>query len=94
MTSQSWLTTNEVDRPLWKHWLTVIRPDEVRHRTALLFIGGGSNERPAPQEPDRQLATTAVTTAAIRLRPDTYVAPIRRCSPPPHCDIRQYLTST
>ena len=22
MTSQAWLTTNEVDRPLWKHWMT------------------------------------------------------------------------
>jgi len=65
MTSQSWLTTNEVDRPVWKHWLTVIRPDQVKHDTALLFIGGGSNDRPAPEQPDRQLATTAVTTASV-----------------------------
>jgi PhoPQ-activated pathogenicity-related protein len=65
MTSQSWLTTNEVDRPVWKHWLTVIRPDQVRHNTALLFIGGGSNDRPAPKQPDPQLASTAVTTASV-----------------------------
>lgn len=65
MTSQSWLTPAEVDRPVWKHWLTVIRPREVRHSTALLFIGGGSNDRPAPEQPDPQLATTAATTASV-----------------------------
>src|SRR5438067_5804195 len=27
--SQSWLTTNEVNRPLWQHWLTLVKPDEV-----------------------------------------------------------------
>jgi len=27
MTSQAWLTTNEVDRPLWKHWMNIVRPD-------------------------------------------------------------------
>ena len=41
MTSQAWLTTNEVDRPLWKHWLTIVRPDKVSSSTSLLFIGGG-----------------------------------------------------
>src|SRR5262249_24790727 len=29
MTSQAWLTTNEVDRPLWKHWLILVRPETV-----------------------------------------------------------------
>src|SRR2546421_8343838 len=24
MISQAWLTTNEVDRPVWKHWMTII----------------------------------------------------------------------
>ena len=37
MTSQQWLTEKEVERPLWTHWLTVVRPDEgdERHRPAL-----------------------------------------------------------
>src|SRR5664279_627069 len=43
MTSQAWLTTNEVDRPLWKHWLTIVRPDAVTTSKALLFITGGAN---------------------------------------------------
>jgi PhoPQ-activated pathogenicity-related protein len=65
MTSQTWLTTNEVDRPLWKHWLTVVRPDNVRHHTALLFIGGGRNDRPAPNAADPQLANIARATQSI-----------------------------
>ena len=28
LTSQTWLTTNEVNRTLWKHWLTVARPKD------------------------------------------------------------------
>src|SRR3990172_4083299 len=41
MTSQSWLTTNEVDRTLWKHLVRITRPDTVASSTALLFIQGG-----------------------------------------------------
>src|SRR5689334_18557666 len=42
MISQAWLTTNEVARPLWQHWLTVVKPDKVSSTTGLLFINGGS----------------------------------------------------
>src|SRR5678815_5024435 len=41
MTSQAWLTTNEVDRPLWKHWVIIVKPDEVKSSKSLLFIIGG-----------------------------------------------------
>ncbi len=51
MTSQAWLTTNEVDRPLWKHWLVVVRPKEVAHAQSLLFIGGGANNGAPPKGP-------------------------------------------
>ena len=44
MISQSWLTTNEVNRPLWQHWLTIVVPDKVTNPTALLFINGGANK--------------------------------------------------
>ena len=29
MTSQRWLTEEEVERPLWTHWITVVRPASV-----------------------------------------------------------------
>src|SRR5258706_4204720 len=28
MTSQAWLTTNEVKQPLWEHWLMIVKPDK------------------------------------------------------------------
>lgn len=65
MTSQQWLTTNEVDRPLWKHWLWIIKPKEVKHSTALLFISGGANNKPAPQNPDGKLAQIAVESGSV-----------------------------
>src|SRR4051812_10485626 len=37
MTSQAWLTTNEVDRPVWTHWLTIIKPNGATNSTGLLF---------------------------------------------------------
>src|SRR5437870_12492057 len=48
LTSQSWRTEKDVDRPVWKHWLTIVRPDTVRSNKAFLLIGGGSNNDPAP----------------------------------------------
>src|SRR6187455_2137880 len=52
MISQQWLTEKEVDKPIWKHWVTIIKPDKVTSETALLFIAGGSNEKPAPDKID------------------------------------------
>ena len=33
LTSQTWLTEREVDRPVWKHSLIVIKPSQVRGST-------------------------------------------------------------
>jgi PhoPQ-activated pathogenicity-related protein len=49
MTSQQWRTADEVDRPIWKHWLTIVRPEHVTTHTGLLVISGGSNEKPPPK---------------------------------------------
>src|ERR1043166_7102032 len=48
MISQSWLTTNEVSRTLWQHWLTIVKPDNITSDTGLLFIGGGNNKKEPP----------------------------------------------
>ena len=48
LVSQRWRNPWEVDRTEWHHWLTIIVPAAVRHRTALLWIGGGDNDDPAP----------------------------------------------
>jgi PhoPQ-activated pathogenicity-related protein len=65
MVSQRWLTTAEVDRPEWRHWITVVRPDTVRRSTALLLVGGGDNRRKPPERPDAALADIAVTTQSV-----------------------------
>jgi PhoPQ-activated pathogenicity-related protein len=65
LTSQQWLTEKEVDKPIWKHWLTVIKPEDVTSDTALLFITGGSNERPAPDRVDQNLLQIARESKSI-----------------------------
>lgn len=49
MTSQQWRTAAEIDRPVWKHWLTIVKPDAAHGKTGFLFIGGGDNGDPAPE---------------------------------------------
>jgi PhoPQ-activated pathogenicity-related protein len=74
MTSQKWLTEQEVERPLWTHWLTVIRPTTVTSDVGLLFITGGSLERPAPTQPPAWLVeaaqATGTVTAELRMVPN------------------------
>lgn len=65
MISQAWLTTNEVNRALWQHWLTIVKPDKVIGSTGLLFIGGGSNKKEAPARADDNLATIAKKTGTV-----------------------------
>lgn len=65
MTSQAWLTVDLVDRPLWKHWLTIVRPDEVGTDKGLLFIGGGSNNDPAPTAIPERFTRYAMETNSV-----------------------------
>jgi PhoPQ-activated pathogenicity-related protein len=65
LTSQSWLTTNEVDHTLWKHWVIITRPDKVKTSRSLLFISGGKNGGNLPKGPDDNLAQIAVATESI-----------------------------
>lgn len=44
MNSGKWLTNNEVNEPLWWHWLDVVVPDIIDTQTSLLFIGPGSKD--------------------------------------------------
>ncbi|MDX2153855.1 MAG: PhoPQ-activated pathogenicity-related family protein [Bryobacteraceae bacterium] len=65
MTSQAWRKPSEVDNPLWKHVLTVIRPDTVKTDTALLFIDGGSNDGRRPAAADPRMAKIATETQSV-----------------------------
>jgi PhoPQ-activated pathogenicity-related protein len=65
LTSQTWRVPGEVDRTVWKHWLTIIRPGVVRHRTAFLYISSGNNNSPAPKTVDENLARVATLTGSV-----------------------------
>lgn len=65
MTSQAWLTTNEVNQPLWKHWLTLVKPDGVKTSKALLLISGGSVDKPAPNSADASSVMIALATKSV-----------------------------
>ncbi|HML18848.1 MAG TPA: PhoPQ-activated pathogenicity-related family protein [Bryobacteraceae bacterium] len=70
LTSQTWKPPVAPDRTVWKHWLIIVRPHEVRYTTAFLYITGGSNGDPAPVTVDPMLADIANTThsAVVELR--------------------------
>ena len=65
LTSQTWMTEAESDRPVWKHWLTVAIPDQVTSSKAFLYIGGGSSLQPGPTGPTSRFAQMAVDTGSI-----------------------------
>jgi len=67
MTSQAWLTANEVDRPEWKHWVIVYKPETLKHSTALLMIGGSSNDSPGPAKHDQFFAQTSRKTSSVTI---------------------------
>jgi PhoPQ-activated pathogenicity-related protein len=60
LTSQTWRSADEVDRPVWKHWLTIVCPDKTKSNKALLFIGGGNNKDAAPAKPSDRIVSFAM----------------------------------
>ena len=66
LTSQTWRSANEVDRPVWKHWLTVVKPDKVVGNKALLYIGSGNNNNPFPSSiSERALMIASETNTVV-----------------------------
>lgn len=67
LTSQTWRKPEEVNLPVWKHWLTIIKPDQIVGTTGYLFINGGSVTDKAPERANPtyvELATSTHTVAA------------------------------
>jgi len=65
LVSQNWLTPAEVNRTEWRHWLTIIKPANLEHSTALLFISGGANRPGNPPRPSRELIDIAKATRSV-----------------------------
>jgi PhoPQ-activated pathogenicity-related protein len=47
--SQTWRNEAEVDRPVWQHWLAIVKPSNPASNIAFLNIGGGANGGEPPQ---------------------------------------------
>jgi PhoPQ-activated pathogenicity-related protein len=65
MTSQAWRNKDEVDRTIWKHWLTIIKPDDIASNKALLWITGGSNNSSPPGKPDSMVMNIALKSKTV-----------------------------
>lgn len=65
MISQQYLTTDEVNRPIWQHWVTIVKPDKVTTDIGLLFIGGGDNGNAIPDQVDPLALEIASATGAV-----------------------------
>jgi PhoPQ-activated pathogenicity-related protein len=66
LTSQTWRSAGEVDRQVWKHWLTIVKPDRAAGSMALLFIGGGNNRDPQPTSiPERTVSFAMATNTVV-----------------------------
>jgi len=64
--SLKWRNDNEVDQPIWTHWLTIIQPSDVEFDSALLFVEGGNQDslQPSPSQL-KKLVDAAVSTHSI-----------------------------
>ena len=65
MTSQKWRSDREVDKPLWRHWLTITEPKHFKSRIGMLVISGGSNSDDPPRKIDPIIGMLAVQTGAV-----------------------------
>lgn len=63
--SQTWRNEKEIDRPVWQHWLSVVKPAKPASRIAWLFIGGGGNGGDAPQAADDAIIKIAEATNTV-----------------------------
>ncbi len=65
LVSQTWLTEAEVNRTEWRHWLTIFRPRQCQSDTAMMFVGGGGNDRPAPEAAESQIVAIGLATGSV-----------------------------
>ena len=65
MTSQTWRSEADVDKPVWKHWMTIVKPTEVKHDKALLFIWQGDNTDAAPTDGQARSIRMAKETGSV-----------------------------
>src|SRR3989442_350592 len=64
LTSQTWRKPSEVDRTVWKHWLTIVKPDHVAGATGYFITGGSVNDK-EPGGANQTYVDIALTTHTV-----------------------------
>ena len=64
LTSQHWLSEDDVDRTEWTHWINIVIPSLVRTRYPLIILNGAEKAE-EPPEIDLLLASPAFLTNSI-----------------------------
>ena len=65
LTSQTWRSAAEVDKPVWKHWLTIVKPERLSSATGMLVIGQGENTDPLPTAASERTRQIAIDTGTV-----------------------------
>jgi len=65
MVSQRWLTSAQVDRPEWRHWLRLFIPATLTSDVAFLYLAGGTYTETAPEEADPNMVAIANATGSV-----------------------------
>ena len=65
VTSHTWLTTKEVSHPVWKHWVIIAVPRNLKHLKPLFVIGGGGRTSKAPTAIPTEFALISGVTESI-----------------------------
>jgi PhoPQ-activated pathogenicity-related protein len=63
--SQTWRTAEDVDRPEWRHWLSVAIPVKRKSDIGLVMIAGGSNGGNPPDGPSEITTMLAQSTGSL-----------------------------
>jgi PhoPQ-activated pathogenicity-related protein len=65
LTSQAWRTAKDVDRPVWEHWLIVIKPKVLKTNKVFLMVSGGNNLSKMPEGANALVTQIAEATGSI-----------------------------
>jgi len=65
LVSQTWSPPGMVNRTVWQHWLTIVKPEKATGDTALLFISGGANGKEPPGSAGREILAVAAASNVI-----------------------------
>ena len=65
MTSQKWLTEEEVNFPLWEHYMVVVAPNVIESNIGFLTITGGSKANNIPSEALQADIKRAIETGTV-----------------------------